>query len=171
MGGTNGIGTHRVFVCAGSNLGDKAENCRNGILEVARTTGSVLKSRSPLYRTEPVDFRDQEWFVNGVAEFETALSPHALLTALKQIERRAGRTEGGIRFGPRVLDLDIIFYGDAVIETGDLAIPHPRMHQRRFVLRPMRDIAPELVHPVLKKTMRDLFAEIEEPGQKVTPYP
>ena len=131
---------------------------------------SVLKSQSSFYQTEPVDYTDQDWFVNGVVKIETRLDPSSLLKQVKQIEAAAGRTHHGFRFGPRVLDLDILIYDDLVLTTDNLVIPHPRMHKRRFVLQPFCDIDPGIKHPVLGGTMEDLLGELPRDEQTVSGY-
>ena len=138
-----------VYISVGSNLGDKEANCRNGIDALVRTGGCRLSAQSPLYRTEPVDYLDQDWFVNAAVQIATPLEPLDLLAVLQAVQQQAGRTKSGIRFGPRVLDLDIIFYDRLVMKTPLLEIPHPRMHKRRFVLQPICDIDPDIVHPLL----------------------
>lgn len=130
---------------------------------------------SPFYKTAPVDYTDQEWFVNGVARIETDLDPFALLALLKSIEKEMGR-KPTVRFGPRVLDLDIIFYEEEVFNTPKLTLPHPRMDQRRFVLQPLCDIDPDLVHPVIGKSVQEMLEDLiektleDQPGyQEVLP--
>lgn len=139
---------HAAYIAIGANLGDRVENCRQGVALLAADEDIAVTGHSPYYWSEPVGYADQPWFVNAVFSVATSLSPAALLKRLKDTECAAGRTKGGIRFGPRVLDLDIIFYDDIVLETPELVIPHPRMHERLFVLRPLCDLAPELIHPV-----------------------
>lgn len=159
-----------VYLSMGSNLGERADNCRRAVVALDGVAGDVL-AVSPLYRTSPVDFKDQAWFVNGVVKLQSAMAPLRLLRVIKGIEKSFGRTNGGVRFGPRVLDLDIIFFGDAVINTGDLVIPHPRMHQRGFVLQPLCDINPDILHPVLNQTAKCLLGSLDDDSQKVLPHP
>lgn len=154
----------------GSNMGDRAANCRSGMAALTRSGETRILARSPIYLTEPVDYQDQAWFINGVIKVETQLGQLHLLKALKVAEKEAGRTNGGIRFGPRILDMDILLYDDRVLHTSELEIPHPRMHKRRFVLRPLCDIEPGIIHPVLKKDMQTLLDGLDDPGQKVEPY-
>lgn len=161
----------RAYICAGSNLGDKAEQCQRGFDALDGTPGIRLDAVSPFYRTEPVDYLDQDWFVNAVVRLVTTLSPGELLVRLKEIELEAGRTAGGIRFGPRVLDLDILLYGDRILETPNLVIPHPRMHKRHFVLKPICDIDPAIVHPVLGRTVQSLLEELNIDGQQLSRLP
>ncbi|MBL7180756.1 MAG: 2-amino-4-hydroxy-6-hydroxymethyldihydropteridine diphosphokinase [Desulfobacterales bacterium] len=166
---------HTAFIGVGSNLGNKRLNCRNGIDALTKSGTAVLKDQSRFYKTEPVDYEDQDWFVNAVVKIETPLDPFELLKTLKSIELRAGRIRNPIRFGPRILDLDIIFYDDLVIKTSQFEIPHPRMHKRHFVLKPICDIDPTVVHSVFKKDVRhlldDLVDHLGEDGQKVVEYP
>ena len=158
---------HRAFVSVGSNLGDKIENCKKGINELLADGRSVLVRSSSFYRTSPVDYKDQDWFVNLVVKIKTALNPFDLLEKIKGIEKAVGRKTDTVRFGPRVLDLDIIFFDNQVIRTGTLEIPHPRMHKRRFVLKPICDIEPSMMHPLLGKDMRSLLANLQDSEQKV----
>ena len=162
---------HTAFICVGSNLGNKRLNCQNGIEALTRSGTAVLKGQSRFYKTEPVDYRDQDWFVNAVAKIETALDPFELLKTLQSIEFRAGRISNPIRFGPRILDLDIIFYDDLVLKTSQLVIPHPRMHKRHFVLKPICDIDPTVVHAVFKKDVRHLLDHLGQDRQKVVEHP
>jgi 2-amino-4-hydroxy-6-hydroxymethyldihydropteridine diphosphokinase len=161
---------HTVYISVGSNQGNKLGNCRNGILNLARSAAIQLIDQSPVYRTEPVDYLEQDWFINYVVKLETKLEPLPLLDVIKSIEHAAGRIQDAIRFGPRILDLDIILYDDLVLADSRLAIPHPRMHQRRFVLKPICDIDPEIIHPVLKRTMSSLLRNLDEKGQRMTEY-
>ncbi len=158
---------HVAYVSVGSNLGDKLENCRRAIAELEAIAEIQITGRSRFYQTEPVDFTAQDWFVNAAVRMETALPPVELLDRLLNIQREAGRPPDGPRFGPRVLDLDLLMYDDWVSEDSRLSLPHPRMHQRRFVLQPMCDIDPCLVHPVLGKDIRKLLSELSEHGQQV----
>jgi 2-amino-4-hydroxy-6-hydroxymethyldihydropteridine diphosphokinase len=160
-----------AYISIGSNLGDKLFNCRTAIAALERSATGRILARSRVYATEPVDFTDQDWFLNAAVKIETALGPHVLLERLIDIQQAAGRKRDTIRFGPRVLDLDIIFYGDLVIADGTLQIPHPRMHKRRFVLQPMCDIDPTVVHPVLGKNVKRLLDHLSEEGQSIRLYP
>jgi 2-amino-4-hydroxy-6-hydroxymethyldihydropteridine diphosphokinase len=159
-----------VYLSMGSNLGDRADNCRRAVDALDGVAGDVLVV-SPLYRTSPVDFEEQAWFVNGAVKLRSTLPPLRLLKVIKGIETAFGRKEGGIRFGPRILDLDIIFFDDAVIDVGDLVVPHPRLHQRGFVLQPLCDINPDIFHPVLNQTVKQLLDNLDDHSQKVLPYP
>ena len=164
------MGVHTAYIGAGSNIGDKLLNCMNGISDLTKTQNVVEKARSRFYKTDPVDYKNQDWFINVVVKVETDLAPLELLKILKSIERDAGRVDGSIRFGPRILDLDIILYDDWVTNCSELIVPHPRMHKRRFVLRPICDIDPTIVHPVLKKGMQALLDVLDENEQRIVEY-
>lgn len=161
-----------AYIGLGSNKGDKRANCQKA-LDLLSSAGRVL-AVSSFYCTEPVGYRDQEMFINAAAAVETELTPGALLTECLRIEERLGRIRE-LRWGPRTLDLDILLYGDRVVDGPDLTIPHPRLALRRFALVPLAEIAPEAVHPVLKKTVKDLLHELKDPhgvvkcGQESSP--
>ncbi len=163
------IDMHTAYISIGSNVGNKVENIRRALAAMEKTGDIALKGGSRLYRTEPVDFTDQDWFVNAVVRVETPLAPEKLLERLGRLERDGGRVRGKVRFGPRTIDLDIIFYDALVMETEVLTLPHPRMHKRCFVLRPLCDIDPTVIHPVLKLRADELLARATEPGQEVLP--
>lgn len=158
---------HIAYISIGSNIGNKLENCKNSIDSLAELKTSIISSRSSFYITEPVDYINQDWFVNLVVKIETRLDPFQLLDKLKSIQSNAGRNHNAERFGPRILDLDIIMYDDLIINSSELIIPHPRMHKRRFVLKPICDIDPHIVHPVLKKDMQCLLDSLDDDGQMV----
>ena len=161
------INNHQAFISVGSNLGDKIENCQKGINGLLADGRSVLVKSSSFYRTSPVDYKDQDWFVNLVVKIKTSLNPFDLLDEMQGIEKAVGRKTSILRFGPRVLDLDIIFFDDQVIQTDILEIPHPRMHKRRFVLKPICDIEPSMMHPLLGKDMRSLLTVLQDSEQRV----
>ena len=152
-------------------MGNKPANCRKAIVRLQRTGVGRVIAQSKFYYTEPVDFIDQDWFLNAALKIETTLEPLELLTALQQIQKSGGRKKGGIRFGPRLIDLDIIFYDDLTFEHERLMIPHPRMHKRRFVLQPICDIDPQIVHPVFKQTASQLLEQIKDKDQGIRHYP
>ena len=158
---------HIAYISVGSNLGDKVENCRCGVDELISTPDIRLTGQSRVYRTEPVNFTDQDWFINYVIRIETRLSPFELLERLQAVQRKAGRPAKHLRFGPRVLDLDMLLYDGLILEDPQLCLPHPRMHLRRFVLKPLCDIDASLAHPVFGKDMKTLLAELHEEGQQV----
>ncbi len=151
-----------VYLSLGSNVGDRENNLREALERLEAERIHVLR-RSSLYQTEPQNLRDQPWFLNAVVEAETELFPRQLLGCTQNIEREMGRRRGTPK-GPRNIDIDILFYGRAVIDTLDLQTPHPRIAQRRFVLEPLAEIAPELRHPVSGKTARDMLATLEAQG-------
>jgi 2-amino-4-hydroxy-6-hydroxymethyldihydropteridine diphosphokinase len=151
-----------VYLGIGSNLGDKQGNCLDA-LERLSTKGVSISKRSALYNTQPWGVKDQPDFVNMAVEAETLMSPEELLGALKEIEREMGR-KTGIRWGPRVIDLDVLLYDDKIVQSKDLVIPHPLLHKRDFVLLPLAEISPECVHPVLNKTIRELAKELIKRG-------
>lgn len=146
-----------AFIGIGSNIGDKEGNIRNAI-KLMKGKCKVLKTSS-LYETEPVGYKWQDWFFNCAVEIETKLNPNELLEFLQSIERKLGRIKT-IKNGPRTIDLDILFYDDLIINEKNLTIPHPRLHGRLFVLEPLKEIAPELVHPVFKKRVNELYLMI-----------
>ncbi|MGA8028179.1 MAG: 2-amino-4-hydroxy-6-hydroxymethyldihydropteridine diphosphokinase [Bryobacteraceae bacterium] len=153
-----------AYLSLGSNLGDRKQNLMRAL--AALEDESVhLTARSSVYETEPQDVRDQPWFLNMAVACETQCFPLQLLTTVQRIERRLGRARAGpMRKGPRVIDIDILSIGNLVMETPRLVIPHPRMLERRFVLEPLLEIAPEWRHP---KTSRPLSAYLSKlAGQK-----
>jgi 2-amino-4-hydroxy-6-hydroxymethyldihydropteridine diphosphokinase len=156
---------HWAYISIGSNMGDRLRNCCDG-LDALCADGSVrLAAMSPFYETAPVDYTDQAWFVNAAAKIHTSLPPTALLHKMQAVQEAAGRKSGGIRFGPRILDLDIIFYEDRVMHTPDLTLPHARMHKRRFVLQPICDIDPTVFHPVLGRKVNYLLNRLPQAEQ------
>lgn len=152
---------HIAYIGIGSNLGDKRFQCEKAISEILSIGGNKLLARSSLFKTQPVGYTRQDWFVNGVLKIETDLEPPELLRALKTIESNLGRMET-FRYGPRMIDLDILFFDDIEIQTEDLQIPHPRMQNRQFVLYPFAEIDRNFIHPVLKKTIQELLDKSKE---------
>lgn len=150
---------HVAYIGFGSNIGDRLTHIQNAIHALSKTEGIILQEISSVYKTDPVGYETQAHFLNGVAAIQTDLPPLSLLHALKDIETAIGRKHR-IRWGPREIDLDILIYGDLCLQTEKLVIPHPEMHLRRFVLVPLAEIAPDLVHPVFQETVQTLLERL-----------
>jgi len=146
---------HIIYLALGSNMEDRLANLKQAI--TALPPQVEVKKRSRVYETLPWGYEDQPKFLNQVLMGKTYLEPEPLLRHLKRLEVALGR-KATFRNGPRLIDIDILFYDDLVLETPDLILPHPRLHERGFVLLPMMDIAPDLVHPVKKKSVREMMA-------------
>ncbi|HWF58816.1 MAG TPA: 2-amino-4-hydroxy-6-hydroxymethyldihydropteridine diphosphokinase [Nitrospira sp.] len=156
-----------VFIGFGSNVDDRIDFCDRAVTLLSLLPHSRLNGISLLYETEPVwDQTDpgDGWFLNGVVQLETDIMPRSLLTTLQEIERSLGRDDDN-RSGPRTIDLDILFYGEHVIKEPGLTIPHPRLHQRRFVLMPMNELDPLWVHPTFKQSVTQLLTEAKDQSQ------
>ncbi len=151
----------RVFIGAGSNLGDREALMAEALRMLKGLPGMTFRRASPVYETEPMGGPPQGKYLNAVWELETSQDCRNLLGALLRIEKALGRERTG-KNAPRTMDLDILFYGDNVYDLAGLSVPHPRLHERRFVLRPMADLAPEWIHPGLNKTVRQLLEELDE---------
>ncbi|HXX57310.1 MAG TPA: 2-amino-4-hydroxy-6-hydroxymethyldihydropteridine diphosphokinase [Thermodesulfovibrionales bacterium] len=149
-----------AYIGIGSNLGDREENCLRAIDRLSRE-GITVKKRSSLYETEPWGLKDQPKFINAAVEIETEREPEELLETLKKIENDFGKQAPSAKWGPRVIDLDILFYDDRIIHNTDLEVPHPHLHERDFVLKPLSEIAPQKIHPLLKKTLAELLTELD----------
>jgi 2-amino-4-hydroxy-6-hydroxymethyldihydropteridine diphosphokinase len=159
----------RIFLSLGSNLGDRIVQLQRA-LSLLSENGIHIERTSSFYKTEPVDFLPQAWFLNLAAEALTNLLPVQLLHACQRIERQVGRRPG-VRKGPRSIDVDILFYESAVIRTSELTIPHPAIAERRFVLIPLAEIAPGARHPVTQQTVLDLLHETTDHSQVVRWHP
>lgn len=156
----------KCFVAIGTNKGNRLSNIRRTLLLLRGHHSITIKKASSIYETEPVGYYKQRDFLNLVIEITTTLSAIDLLGVLKNIEKKLGRTKT-FRFGPRFIDLDILFFDKRIIKKKDLATPHPRLHKRLFVLRPLSELAPDLRHPILKKNIRSLLKErLDEVGKK-----
>jgi len=151
-----------AFLALGSNIGDREANLRDAVDRLASDEIHVLR-RSSLYETAPQEMLDQPSFLNAVVEVETSLLPMQLLARIREIEREMGRQRIAPK-GPRNIDIDILFYGRTVITTQELEVPHPRLAQRRFVLEPLAEIAPDFRHPVTGKTASEILAALEPQG-------
>lgn len=148
---------HFVYISIGTNLGDKEKNYTDALRHIASIAGVKIIKESKRYKTEALTTGDaQPAYINGAIKIETTLLPETLLDELQRIEQLMGREADHKKWDPRVIDLDILFYGDLVIKSGRLTIPHPELSKRMFVLEPLCDIGAELLHPVLKKTIREL---------------
>lgn len=149
-----------AYLSLGANLGDRVENIRKA-LDLLKEAGVKVRRVSSFYKTEPVEFRAQPWFVNCAAEVATDLMPMQLLKAAKSVERAFGR-RSGIPKGPRPMDIDILFYESAIVHSAQLTIPHERLAERKFVLIPLRELAPELRHPATQRTVLEMFQETSD---------
>lgn len=143
-----------AYISIGSNLGNREENCKNAIKLLIEDGVKVVKLSSTI-ETKPWGLTDQPMFINMALSIETDKTPAELLTAIKSIEADLGRRPG-VRWGPRIIDLDILLYEDLVIKTSNLEIPHPEMCNRDFVMKPLLEIAPDVIHPVLKKSIKEI---------------
>jgi 2-amino-4-hydroxy-6-hydroxymethyldihydropteridine diphosphokinase len=150
--------THTIYLSLGSNLGDRAQNLRSAIRHLVPKIHMI--SQSSIYETEPWGYPDQPTFLNQVIKADTSLEPAALLAFLKETEVLMGRQET-FRFGPRLIDLDILFYDDLILDTPILTIPHPRIAERAFVLIPLAEIDPDMRHPINHKTILELKAAMD----------
>lgn len=152
---------HQVYIGIGSNVGNKRENFFEAVTRLAKLPDTRVLKESSLYESEPLGDA-KEWYVNGAVEIETRLKPDMLLKKLKNIERSMGRKKVKKRWGARVIDLDIVLYDSAVVKKKTLRIPHPEMSTRKFVLLPLSEIAPQVVHPELGVTISELLIKIKD---------
>ncbi len=159
---------HRAFIGIGTNLGDRAANYREAVQRIGVLPGTRVVRQSSIYETEPVGELKGP-FLNGVVEAETELGPDALMRRLLAIERIMGRKRVRGRkpargkYRPRIMDLDLLFFDNEIIDTRTLKVPHPRLHERRFVLAPMSELAPALIHPKLNASISELLAALKSP--------
>ena len=153
----------KVYIGIGSNLGNRQNHCEWAIEQLRQLPSTQVTKISSFFETEPVELEDQHWFINAVVEIQTDLSPEELLASCRSLEESLGRVRA-VRYGPRTIDLDLLFYGQQVMNTEELTLPHPRLHERQFVLIPLVEIAPDLFHPVQKASVKSLMDKI--PDQK-----
>jgi 2-amino-4-hydroxy-6-hydroxymethyldihydropteridine diphosphokinase len=155
----------QACIALGSNLGDRLGMIHAALDAIARLPGTVVVARSDVIETQPVGPVSQGPYLNAAAVVETALGARALLEGLLAIEASLGRRRADApRWGPRTIDLDLVLFGEAIVAEEGLIVPHPRLHERRFVLGPLAQIAPEFVHPVLGRSVRELDRDLERAG-------
>ena len=152
---------HQVYIGVGSNLGKKKENYLEALTRIAKIPQTRIIKESSLYESEPLG-DSKEWYVNGAIEVETELGPEELFNRCKNIERAMGRKKVRKKWGARIIDLDVLLYNNLKLEKRNLKIPHPEMHTRKFVLIPLSEIAPQVVHPVLDETISELLVGVKD---------
>lgn len=153
---------HEVYLSIGSNVGDKSANLDAAVKLMDCHKDISVTTVSSYYKTQPQNYTDQDWFVNAAVKIKTGLDPQSLLDAVKRLEADLDKKGKPFRFGPRIIDLDIIYYADHIFKSQQLEIPHPRMHERCFVLVPLCDIGPNITHPVSGLTPDELLENIEK---------
>ena len=152
---------HQVYIGIGSNLGNKRENYLEALERIAKIPKARIIKESSVYESQPHG-DSKEWYINGVIEIETEIKPELLLKKFKNIERAMGRKKVRKKWGARIIDLDILLYDSLVLNKKNLKIPHPEMHQRKFVLIPLSELAPQVVHPVLGSTISELVVGVKD---------
>jgi 2-amino-4-hydroxy-6-hydroxymethyldihydropteridine diphosphokinase len=157
---------HQAYIGFGSNLGNRLNNCRNAIGALGALPLCSLLKTSSFYETSPVGLVEQPSFINGVVLLETSEDAHWLLRQMMEIENIFGRIRA-LKWGPRSIDLDLLFFDDQIINTAELSVPHPFLHERRFVLEPLNEVAPSLRHPSLGKSVADLLHDLKDGNQRV----
>lgn len=150
---------HTAYIAFGANLGEKEKNIENALDQIDNHPEMHITKKSSIIETEPWGYENQDNFLNGVIEVQTSLSPKELMQTLLEIEKQGGRTRE-IKNGPRTIDLDVIFYDNIVSDDEFITIPHPRMHEREFVLKPLSELNPDFIHPVLNKTVKNLLQDL-----------
>lgn len=154
----------KVYLCLGGNIGDTRNYLQNAVAMIGRRIGRIV-SQSAVYQSEPWGFNAEQMFLNQVVVAETELEPHAVLELCLQIEAELGRTRSGNGYEPRTIDIDIVFFGQQIISQPDLQVPHPLMHRRNFVLRPLCDVAADFVHPIFGLTVKQLADACRDNGK------
>jgi len=157
---------HQAYIGFGSNLGNRLNNCKNAIEALAALPFCSLFKASSFYETSPVGLVEQPAFINGVVLLETAEDAHWLFGQMVEIEKTFGRIRT-LKWGPRSIDLDLLFFDDQIINTPELSVPHPLLHERRFVLEPLNEVAPNFRHPCLGKSVADLRHDLNDGDQRV----
>jgi len=152
---------HQVYIGIGSNLGKKRENYLEALERIAKLPKTRIIKESSVYESQPHG-DSKEWYINGVIEIETEMKPELLLTKFKNIERAMGRKKVRKRWGARIMDLDILLYDSLIMNKKNLKIPHPEMHQRKFVLIPLSELGPQMIHPVLGSSISELLVGVKD---------
>ncbi len=151
-----------VYIGLGGNLGDPLQAIKEALAGIEKSQAGRVAKVSSFYRTEPVGIKEQPWFVNAAAKVETGLAPAGFRKALADIEKSMGRPDQRTKDGPRIIDLDVLLWDEEIIKEPGLEVPHPRLQDRKFVLEPLAEIAPDLRHPGLQKTIKELAEELED---------